>query len=81
MNTPGNLDPASLEADDLLPEYQFDYRNARKNRFAGAQEPGSRTVVLEPDVAAVFTTPEAVNAVLRALITTMPDLDRARQVA
>ena len=30
------------------------------------------TVALDPDVAAVFTTQEAVNMVLRALIQTMP---------
>jgi hypothetical protein len=29
-------------------------------------------VVLEPDVAQVFKTPESVNEVLRALIATMP---------
>lgn len=57
--------------DDLQPEYGFDYTKARPNRFAGVKE-GSRVVVLEPDIAAVFETPEAVNAVLRALIQTMP---------
>jgi len=31
-----------------------------------------RTVVLDEDVAKVFTTPEAVNKVLRALIESMP---------
>jgi hypothetical protein len=29
-------------------------------------------VVLDPDIAEVFTTPQSVNTVLRALITTMP---------
>jgi hypothetical protein len=28
--------------------------------------------MLDPDIAEVFTTPESVNAVLRALISTMP---------
>jgi hypothetical protein len=59
-------------ADDLLPEYRFDYTKARPNRFAARLKPGSRAVVLDPDVAEVFSTPEAVNAVLRALIETMP---------
>jgi hypothetical protein len=58
--------------DDMLPEYRFDYRKARPNRFATHFKPGSRAVVLDPDVAAVFSTPESVNAVLRALIETMP---------
>ena len=58
--------------DDLLPEYDFDYSTARPNRFAAKLAPGSRIVTLDPDVAEVFTTPEAVNKVLRALINTMP---------
>lgn len=54
---------------DLKPEYRFDYKKARPNRFA--QESG-RLVLLDTDVAEVFTEPEQVNAVLRALIATMP---------
>src|SRR5436305_1385874 len=57
---------------DMLPEYRFDYSKARPNRFAAQLKRGSRAVVLDPDVAAVFSTPESVNAVLRALIETMP---------
>jgi hypothetical protein len=57
---------------DLLPEYRLDYRKARPNRFAAKMKEGSRAVVLDPDVAAVFSTPESVNSVLRALIETMP---------
>jgi hypothetical protein len=59
-------------ADELLPEYHFDYSKAQPNRFAASRPPGSRLVVLEPDIARVFTDAESVNAVLRALITTMP---------
>jgi hypothetical protein len=58
--------------EDMQPEYRFDYRNARPNRFAARVKAGSRVVVLAPDVAEVFSTPESVNAVLRALIATMP---------
>jgi hypothetical protein len=60
------------DTDDLLPEYHFDYRKARPNRFAAQIEDGSLIVVLEPDIAQVFTTPESVKKVLRALIETMP---------
>ena len=60
------------DENDLQSEYVFDFANARPNRFAGVKE-GSRVVVLEPDIAAVFETPEEVNAVLRALIQTMPE--------
>lgn len=58
--------------DDLQSEYQFDYNKARPNHFADRIEQDSIVVVLDPDVAAVFKTPEAVNRVLRALIATMP---------
>lgn len=58
--------------EEMLPEYRFDYRKARPNRFAAQVKPGSRAVVLEPDVAEVFANAESVNAVLRALIETMP---------
>ncbi len=59
--------------DELLPEYKFDYAHAKPNRFAVKAEISvQRVVVLDEDVAQVFTTPEAVNKVLRALISTMP---------
>jgi hypothetical protein len=65
--------PSKRRADDaLLPEYQFDYRKARPNRFADRIKQGSRIVVLDPDVAELFPTAESVNTVLRALIETMP---------
>jgi len=60
-----------LMADDMLPEYDIDYSKARPNRFA-ARLAQTRMIELEADVAAVFTTQDAVNAVLRALIQTMP---------
>jgi hypothetical protein len=64
-------DPDTV-SDELLPEYRFDYSKARPNRFAPRAAFPQTTVALDPDVAAVFTTQEAVNAVLRALIQTMP---------
>jgi hypothetical protein len=56
----------------MLPNYRFDYSKARRNRFAARYKTGSRVVLLDPDVAEVFTTPESVNSVLRALLATMP---------
>jgi hypothetical protein len=50
-------------------EYHFDYSNARRNRFAG--QDARLVVVLGPDIAKVFTTPESVNTMLRALIEAM----------
>jgi hypothetical protein len=68
--------PAKQVPDDLEPEYRFNYKKAKPNRFAARIKQGSRAVVLDPDVASVFSTPEAVNAVLRALIETMPEKSR-----
>ncbi len=58
--------------DELRPEYGFDYRTARPNRFA--QQKDTVFVALDPDVAQIFTSAEHVNAVLRALIQTMPTI-------
>ena len=59
-------------SDELRPEYQFDYQQAKPNRFAAALQKGGRLVVLDPEVAAEFHGSEAVNAVLKALLKTMP---------
>ena len=59
-------------ADDLLPEYRFDYSQARPNRFAGLINQERVVVTLDPDVSKVFTTPESVNELLRAVIAVMP---------
>jgi hypothetical protein len=59
-------------SDEMRPEYRFDYRKARPNRFAGRSKGERLVVVLDPDIAQVFTTPESVNNVLRALIEVMP---------
>ncbi len=59
--------------DDMLPEYHFNYQKAKPNRFADRSGKRKMTVVvLDEDIAQVFTTPESVNKVLRALIETMP---------
>jgi hypothetical protein len=59
-------------SDEIAEEYQFDYRTARPNRFSEKMEGSPLVVVLDKDVAEVFTTPEAVNKALRALIEAMP---------
>ncbi len=58
--------------DDLRPEYEFDYRQAKPNRFAAGLKPGGRIVVLEPEVAEVFQSSQDVNALLRAVLRAMP---------
>ena len=72
MKKTQSADPAPEAPGEMMPEYCFDYNQARPNRFAEAYESGSRVVVLDPDVAEVFTTTESVNSVLRALLATMP---------
>jgi hypothetical protein len=58
-------------SDELRPEYEFDYRQAKPNRFAAGWKPGGRIVVLEPEVAEVFQTSQDVNALLRAVLQAM----------
>jgi hypothetical protein len=53
-------------------EYRFDYSKAKPNRFAAKMSEDTVAVVLEPDVAAVFQSSEAVNALLRSVISAMP---------
>jgi hypothetical protein len=65
-------------SEDLNPEYRFDYQKAKPNRFANRGTENRTVVVLDPDVAQVFTTPEAVNDVLRALISTMPPVKKQK---
>lgn len=59
-------------SDELRDEYRFDYSTAKPNRFVSRADEGRLVVALDPDVSDVFTTPEAVNKVLRALIEAMP---------
>lgn len=67
-------DTSNVQDDDdgVASEYAFDYTKARPNRFAPQLADGNLVVVLDPDIAEGFTTPEAVKKVLRALVETMP---------
>ena len=60
-------------SDDLRPEYKFDYRKAKPNRFAAKLKKGGRMVLLDPEIAEVFRDSKEVNAVLKALLKTMPN--------
>lgn len=61
------------ESEDMLSEYNFDYRKAKPNRFAGQLSKDRVVVLLDPEVSRVFRTPESVNMVLRALVTALPE--------
>lgn len=61
--------PSSNSEDELLPEYHFDYKKAKPNRFARRSEKQQMTVVvLDEDLAQFFPTSEAVNKALRAFL-------------
>jgi hypothetical protein len=62
----------SEQNEDILPEYHFDYRQARPNRFAKGIAEGNLVIVLEPELARVFKTPEQVKAILEAIAQAMP---------
>jgi hypothetical protein len=51
--------------DEILPEY--DFSQARRNKYASRYVPGSVVVVLDPDVAATFGSSKDANDALRAL--------------
>ena len=59
-------------------EYQFDYRKSRPNRFGPVMKSGSVAVVLDPDVASVFRSPESVNSLLRSVINALPKRVKAQ---
>jgi hypothetical protein len=59
---------------ELRTHYEFDYGKAKPNRFAGRFGEESIAVVLDPDVAAVFTTSEEANQALRVLIDALGNL-------
>ena len=64
---------------DMRREYRFDYTQARPNRFAGRMDRQQLVVLIDADVSEVFSTPESVNAALRALITAMPKPSKIRK--
>ncbi len=59
--------------DPMRKEYRFDYNRAKPNRFAEKISKDALVIVLEPDVAAVFKSSEAVNALLRSVIAALPE--------
>jgi hypothetical protein len=57
----------------MASEYRFDYKKAKPNRFAARMKDKPLVVMIEPDIAKVFTSAEQVNKALRALISAMPE--------
>ncbi len=61
-----------MTKDEMKSEYAFDYQKAKGNRFAGQSDNTRTVVVLDPYLSTIFSTPDAVNQVLHALVKTMP---------
>jgi hypothetical protein len=53
-------------------EYEFDYTQAKPNRFASRLRGNAVAVLLQPDVAEVFNSSETVNRLLRSVIKAVP---------
>ena len=72
MRRKATIREEAARGDDLRPEYRFDYRKAKANRFAAEAVKGGFVVLVDEDIAEVCQTPESIKEVLRALIATMP---------
>jgi hypothetical protein len=72
MKSTSQPKPKAKRTAELRAEYRLDYAKAKPNRFAERTRPGSIAILLDPDVARVFKSAEAVNTVLRALVAAMP---------
>ena len=71
----GDLNPDVIKpkardvADELRPEYNFDYSKAVRGKYyRRLLKEGSNVVVLEADVAKAFPNSDAVNDALRSLL-------------
>jgi hypothetical protein len=58
---------ASEKKDEPEMRTEYDFSRGVRGKYARRYAQGTNVVVLEPDVARVFRTPEAVNGSLRAL--------------
>jgi hypothetical protein len=59
-------------------EYRFDYNTAKPNPYAARLGKDTVTIVLDPDVAAVFSSSESVNTLLRSVIAALPTPTKRR---
>jgi hypothetical protein len=75
MNKPAD---EILTDDDVKDHYDFDYSKAKPNRFAERLAQDSLMVALDPDMAAIFPTSEAVNEALRVLAAAAKNLSATK---
>ena len=64
-------DPSEDLEDDLLAEYHFDYSKAKPNPYAD-RAMRRKAIILEKDLAEIFTNSEQVNKALRAILEAVP---------
>ncbi len=64
---------ANSTSNDLRPEYKrSDFKKLVRGKYYERVKAVSNVVVLDPDVAAVFRSPETVNSLLRSVINALP---------
>ena len=71
-------DRGTGDVGEMRAEYRFDYTTARPNPYAARLGNDTVTVVLDPDVAAVFHSSESVNQLLRSVIAAIPARTQGR---
>jgi hypothetical protein len=57
------------ETDELLPEYEIDYTNVKRNPYF---KQNKVYVEIDEEVAKAFKTPQNINRVLKAIAKTLP---------
>lgn len=67
--------------DEMRAEYCFDYAKAKPNRFMSRVKQSAIAVILDPEVASVFRSSDAVNTFLRSIIATLPERGHTRAKA
>ncbi|MHB8799643.1 MAG: hypothetical protein ACYDBY_14375 [Thermoanaerobaculia bacterium] len=75
----GNMKKANQASDtDMRPEY--DFSRGVRGKYFGRYQKGTNVILLEPDVARVFKSSEAVNEALRGLLKVAGQVQRKRAV-
>lgn len=59
---------------EIEPEYEFDYRKAKSNRFAGRIQSSNLVVTIDQDVSKIFIDSESVNHALRTIMHAVPNV-------
>jgi hypothetical protein len=58
---------------------EYDFSNARPNKYAKKYAEGTNIVVIEPDLIEFFPDSESVNSALRALVSVFPKTKRRKK--